>query len=180
MRSSPARSRTLNNSAYTNSIPFRTPLDVDVGVEVGQRELEAVEHGQELLDQAYGRPLHERGLLAQHALAVVLEVGLEPLRRAEQIVTFALEQVDVGDQLVGFVLSGGLRLVPIRVAPVRGGRIGKDGVVRVCGHGAYALCSSSTISASATSSSDVGAPESRATRSTCALLRLRVLVQPTS
>ena len=54
--------------------------DLLVRVHVVERELEAVEHGQELLDQPLVRTLDERGLLAQHALAVVLEIGLDALR----------------------------------------------------------------------------------------------------
>ena len=88
---------------------MRTLLDVGVAVEVRERELEAVEHREQLLDDAFARALDEHGLLAQHALAVVLEVGLQPLRRLEQIVTLALERVDVGDAPARLRSSTGLR-----------------------------------------------------------------------
>ena len=43
--------------------------------------------------------LDQHGLLTQDALAVVLEVGLEPLRHLEQIVTLALQRVDIDEHL---------------------------------------------------------------------------------
>src|SRR5438445_4728527 len=55
-------------------------------VEVLQRELERVEHRQQLLDQAFGSPVDESGLLLDHALAVVLELGLHAPERVEVLV----------------------------------------------------------------------------------------------
>ena len=82
-------------------------LLVDVAVfQVRERELEAVHHRQELLDQAFSRAVDERGLLAQHALAVVLEVGLQTTSRVEQVVAFPLKCVQVGLELSGLVRRG--------------------------------------------------------------------------
>ena len=55
-------------------------------VEVLQRELERVEHREQLLHQALGGPVDERGLLLDHALAVVLELGLHAPERVEVLV----------------------------------------------------------------------------------------------
>src|SRR5204862_3755961 len=89
-------------------------------------------------------------------------VGLQTLRRVEQVVAFALQRLDVGDQLFGFDLTR-FRLDDRRVGGGHGGiRIRRDGVVPPVGHDDQALCSSSTISASATSSSDGASPASAA------------------
>ena len=81
-----------------------------VAVEVRDRELEAVEHRAAAARRGLrSRALDERGLLAQHALAVVLEVGLQALRRVEQVVALALQRVDVGVELRGFDVGGPAR-----------------------------------------------------------------------
>ena len=45
---------------------------------------------------------HEHGLLAQHTLAVVLEVGLQSLRHLEEVVTLALQRVEISEHLGRF------------------------------------------------------------------------------
>src|SRR5262249_23622844 len=65
---------------------------VDVALfEVAYGELETVEHRQELFEEALGGPLDQTRLLAQHPPPVVLEVGLEPSGRVEQVVALALQ-----------------------------------------------------------------------------------------
>src|SRR5713101_6122995 len=53
---------------------------------VGDGQISGVEHRQQLLDQTLGGPLEVFGLLAKHALLVVLEVGLQPPERVEIVV----------------------------------------------------------------------------------------------
>ena len=77
-------------------------------VERGERELEAVEHRQQLLDQALGRALDERGLLAQDALAVVLEVGLDALRELTQVVALLGQLLEIRRDELSRVLLGAL------------------------------------------------------------------------
>ena len=95
----------------------------------------------------------ERGLLAQHPLAVVLEVGLHALReRAAQLVALACARSRrVGARLRRRQLRDGLGRRGSASGIGRDARVelGHDAIRRVC-------CSSrsSTISASATSSSD--------------------------
>ena len=59
---------------------------VGIGL-VGERHLERVQHGQQLVDQSFAGPVGRRVLIALHALAVVLEVGLQPAERVEELVT---------------------------------------------------------------------------------------------
>ena len=151
MRARPAFSSTPRKSAYTSSIPLRT---FSVGVEAQQRELEVVEHGEQLLDETLVRPFDERGLVAQHALLVVRELGLHALQVAD-------ETVALGSQLLEIVGRGGgvghhLAFDHLIVETARRDRRRERRrrrrhrriVTRVCSPG------SSTISASATSSSD--------------------------
>ena len=51
-------------------------------VELSDRELGAVEHREELLDERLVRPADGVGLLPQHPLAVVLKVSLDALGEA--------------------------------------------------------------------------------------------------
>src|SRR5262249_35123489 len=118
---------------------------VDVSTEVLHRQLEAVEHRQQLLEEILVGALDERRLLAQHALAVVLEVSLEATGQVEQVVALVLQRGNVDRDLHLF-----LRLLWCRATRVRC-RTRFRGLLFT--H--YALCwSSSTTSASATSSSD--------------------------
>ena len=57
--------------------------------QAAERAVERVEHREEVLDQPLGGALDERRLLAQHALAVVLEVGLDPAQRVDELVALA-------------------------------------------------------------------------------------------
>ena len=99
--------------------------------------------GQQLLEQTLGGSLHQRGLLAHDALAVVLEVGLQAPGRVEQVVTLALQRREIDLELRGFRGT--------RVRFRTRGRVSLVASVMTD----YALCwSSSMISASATSSSD--------------------------
>src|SRR5581483_5076140 len=108
--------------------------------DVGERELQVVDDGQQLLDDTRARALDHRGLLPQRALAVVLEVRLHTLRELTQIVTLTRQRVEISLDRGGGVLLG---LVDRDVL---------DRVVRA--HYALRSSPSSTISASATSSSD--------------------------
>ena len=111
---------------------MRTCSSTSLAVEVRDRELEAVEHREQLFDEPFGRALDERGLLAQHALAVVLEVGLQATRGVEQVVALALQRVEVAIELLG--LRGGRILELRRSAGPGSGRSGADrvgGVVRL-------------------------------------------------
>ena len=55
-----------------------------------ERPLEVVEHGQELRDEPLGGPGREGLLVADRALAVVVEVGREPLQGGEVLVALGL------------------------------------------------------------------------------------------
>ena len=55
-----------------------------------ERALEVVEHGQQLRDEALGGPGREGLLVAERALAVVVEVGREPLQGGEILVALGL------------------------------------------------------------------------------------------
>ena len=60
---------------------------VGVGVtDVVGGQVEGVEHREQLVDQGRGGPGHLVGLLLQHPLLVVLELGLEPAERVEVLV----------------------------------------------------------------------------------------------
>ena len=75
MRSRPAFSKTLTSCARMLSTPLRT-FSISGASPARDGAVERVEHRQQLLDEPIGRAIDERGLLAQDALAVVLEVGL--------------------------------------------------------------------------------------------------------
>src|SRR5262249_50201371 len=124
-------------------------LDVVGADRIGvlQRQLERVEHRQQLLDQALGGAVDERRLLLDHALAVVLELRLHAPERVEVLVPLRLELGQA--RQVGFELRSRRLLLGDRSFV---------GVARwqvVARHRHAPFCSSSsTISASATSSSD--------------------------
>ena len=65
-------------------------------IERAQRELERVEHRQELLDQALRGPLEVLGLPPEHLLLVVLEVRLDLLGERAHLVALADQPVEVG------------------------------------------------------------------------------------
>ena len=107
-----------------------------------ERAVERVEHGEELLHEPLGGAVDERGLLAQHALAVVLEVGLHTTQRVDELAPLALELREIGlDDGRGGVRRG-----------VVVDQLTVDDVVVERRH-AVSSPGSSTISASATSSS---------------------------
>src|SRR5262249_4161923 len=96
------------------------------------------------------RALGERGLLAQHPLAVVLEVGLNTLRERAHLV--ALTHQVLVHCFRTFEVREGLRIEALGELAFLGERISVE-----VGHGDQADCcssGSSTISAAATSSSD--------------------------
>ena len=152
MRSRPAFSSTATSCArmLVHAVAHLLRLGrVDAG-DAAERAVERVEHREQLLDEPLGGALDERGLLAQHALAVVLEVGLHPPQRVDELVALACSCSSCDE--VG--LDGGLRLGDIRrrssptlVVDTPSSGAARRSVTRVCSPG------SSTISASATSSS---------------------------
>ena len=81
MRSRPSRSSTPCQGA-------RHLLDV-LAATVGQGQVGGVEDRQQLLDQGAGGPLEMVGLLLDHALLVVLEVGLQADERVAVVVALA-------------------------------------------------------------------------------------------
>src|SRR5919198_1100171 len=54
-----------------------------------ERALEVVQHGQELAHESLGRPNRARRFVARGPLAVVVELGLQPLERVEVLVALA-------------------------------------------------------------------------------------------
>src|SRR5262249_33500512 len=116
--------------------------DVLVGVaELAEGQLEAVEHREQLLDHRLVGAADGVGLLPQHPLPVVLEVGLYPLREPPHLVALPGDRGEIGVQVrlrrLGGGLGGGVLVDRFRL-----------------GHHALRSSPSSTISASATSSSD--------------------------
>ena len=86
MRSRPAFSSTAISCAWMPLTPSTQLLHLGrVGRDAAERAVERVEHGQQLLDEPVGGAIDERGLLAQDALAVVLEVGLHATQRVDEL-----------------------------------------------------------------------------------------------
>ena len=81
MRSRPSLPRTSRSAAGHL-------LEV-VARAVAARQVDGVEHGQQLHDQRLAGPLEVLGLLADHALLVVLELGLHAAEGVEVLVALA-------------------------------------------------------------------------------------------
>src|SRR5262249_24716546 len=114
-------------------------------------------------------PLDQPGLLAHHPLAVVLEVGLEPPRRVEQLFALAGQRVEIGDQLFGFRGRGVRRFLRTRYG------------LFLLTHDAYDFRLRALLVVVADLSVRalvVGRRRSRTTVTRRRLLRLHVLVQP--
>ena len=55
------------------------------------RQIQGVEHRQQLVHEVTGSPCHLIGVGAGYSLLVVLEVGLEALKRFAKVIALALE-----------------------------------------------------------------------------------------
>ena len=114
-----------------------------------ERAVERVEHREEVLDERSRGALDERGLLAQHPLAVVLEVGLDPPQRVDELVALALAAAARSDSTTAAASATAVSSVEQLAVDhvVAASPFGLDWLTPLCSPG------SSTISASATSSS---------------------------
>ena len=93
------------------STPSRTfsVSGVSSAARLAERAVERVEHREEVLDETVGGAVDQRGLLAEHALAVVLEVGLDAPQRVDELGALACSQLrQVG--LDGRLRRGDIRL----------------------------------------------------------------------
>ncbi len=143
----------LQHAEQLREHELHTLADVVVRLyERAERELERVEHGEQLLHEALRRPLEVLGLAPQHLLLVVLEVRLHLLGERAHLVALATQAGQVGfEDRSGF----GRRVVTVVIGAARidlGRRVLKRVVAGVHGQAPFAS-PSSTISASATSSS---------------------------
>ncbi len=77
-----------------------------------ERALEVVEDRQELLHEPLVGPHDQGRLVAQHPLAVVVEVRGDPLEVVEVLIALALEELDallqLCQRLLGLLRAGGL------------------------------------------------------------------------
>jgi hypothetical protein len=154
-------------------------VGLGLGAEMGGREVESIEHREQPHAQPFGGVFQQLGLLADGALAEVVEVGLEAPQRVEVLVALGgqncfcalgLElglEVLVGLQRIGAPVEQSVQgqvQIPLRIAEpgvlagfgVLAGTLGgllRDRLVRPPVHEA-AVPDSSTISASTTSSSE--------------------------
>jgi hypothetical protein len=62
-----------------------------------ERPLEVIQNGQELLDDPLAGPRDQRFLVALGPLAIVLEVGLEALKRVDQLLVLVPKSLQLGD-----------------------------------------------------------------------------------
>src|SRR5262245_5565817 len=133
-----------------------------------ERPLEVVEHGQQLVEDALVRARRERLLLAGSPLAVVVELGREPLQAVEVLGRLGLGGGEPGLQLrLALSCLGGRADLcrgnlpvppdPLHRSAVADGRLRARPPVAVrIGHGRFASSSSTTsYSASSTTSSSV-------------------------
>src|SRR4029077_1664333 len=135
--------------------PVQEPLVVGLLGRVDQRELEVVEHLEQPAHHRFRRHVDGGGLLAQHALAVVVELRRETLQVREVLLLLRATRRLVVGSLDGVGPAGGGRLRALRLREPREPSLVGDLdhrriVVAVLGHGPPP---SSTISPSTTSSS---------------------------
>ena len=183
MRSRPARSSTPNSSAYTSSMPLRTCSSTSASpLEVARPRARSCRAPA----AAARRALRSRAPRARSARAARAcgssrsRPGAAASCRAGRRARVAARRGRRSNCAASSSPDSSARRPrrPDPLGPVGAERIESVGVVRVGVMTRHALCSSSsTISASATSSSDGAAPAS-APGAPARLLRLHVLVQP--